>query len=286
MNIIKTIRGFAFACLAVLVVFSCTEDQIDTYSGEADAFFSLKRWASSQTSSTANSTTYRVTDFPVDGTLYSDTFFVQTTAWDSLEVSLAMDGTEVGYHVTLIPVSLSGNLVDYDRPLAYSLGKNSTAVEDTHFKVKAMIPANNRTGALAVSINRETVKDTVLFVDFHLLPNEHFRTNFAPIARSTTDTTKVDLYQFRLRMSSFIEKPKFWDSNMRVYFGVYSQKKMFLILELTGGDIQKLYGDKAPDLGLMIAWGKILKVHLVDQKAKGNPVLEEDGSEMAYGTAV
>lgn len=286
MNTIKTIRGFAFACLAVWVVFSCTEDQIDIYSGEADAFFTLKRWTSSQTSKTTTATTYRVTDFLVDDELYSDTFYVQTTAFDSLFVSLAMDGTNVGYHVTLIPVSLSGGLADYDRPLNYSLGANSTAVENEHFKVKAIIPANKPIGAIAVSINRETVRDTVLFVDFHLLPNEHFQTNYAPINRSTTDTTKVDLYQFRLRMSSFIEKPPRWDSNMLNYFGVYSQKKMFLILELTDGDIEQLYADKTPSVGLMKAWGKILKAYLVDQKAKGTPILEDDESEMTYGKSV
>lgn len=286
MNIIRLIfkKNVWLVCLCMVILFSCKEDEIITYEGNANVYFLLKKWTTSQ-----SGVTYSVADFPVEeGLLYSTSWYVQSTAWDSISTSLALDGTDKGYHVTLIPVGLSGNLVDYDRPLSYKVGENSTAVEGEHFKVTAMIPANKRYGALAVSINRETVRDTSLVVDFTLEESEFFQTNYALINRSSSDTTKVDMCQFRLRMSSFIVEPPFWKSNMLNYLGDYSQKKMLLILELTNGDISIFYPEKSSQLviGQIIAWGKILKTYLNEQRNLGNIIYENDGTEMTAGKSV
>lgn len=267
-------------CLSMIFVFSCKEDEISVYEGETNVFFLLKKWSNAAAK-------YSIDDFPVEeGLLYSDEWTDMSVAWDSIIVSLARDGTNKGYHIALIPVRISGNTTDYDRPLNYTLGANSTAVEGEHFKVNALIPANKRDGALAVSINRETVRDMEVFVDFILKPNEYFQTNYAMINRSSSDTTKVDMHQFRLRMSSFITPPSAWNTTLIYYLGAYSQKKMFLILELTGGDINELYKTN-PSLPLMTAWGKILKVYLNEQRNSGNIIYEEDGvTPMNYGVLV
>lgn len=273
MNTIILKRNLWLICLGLFFLFSCKEDEIKFYEGETNIFFLLKKWTAS-----TSSATYSITDFPVEEGLYSDFWEIPNNAMDSITTSLAMDGTDKGYHVKLIPVGISGSLVDYDRFFDYTLGANSTAVEGEHFKVTAMIPANQRYGALAVSINRETVRDTILVVDFNLISSDNFQTNYAKIQRSSNDTTKVDMCQFRLRMSCFIEKPPFWDSNMAGYLGVYSQKKMLLILELTGGDIKIFYPEKSTQivLGQIIAWGKLLKIYLNEQKAKDNTIYEAD----------
>lgn len=284
MNAIKTLRKVVVMSLAVLLLFSCSEDEITTFDGEDNVYFSLKKWTSS-----ASGSLYSVSDFQIGDVYHSQSWTVYSTAWDSIFISLALDGTLEGYHVVLIPVTLSGNLADYDRPLAYSVGEKSTAIEGTHFKVDAFVPANKRRGAIGVSINREAMQDTVLFVDFRLQPNEYFHTNYAKINRSSTDTTKVDMAEFRLRMSSFIEKPPLWDSAMKNYLGDYSQKKMFLVLSLTRGDINELYVTTTSKLnvGLVIAWGKVLKNYLNEQKAAGNTIYEADGvTEMIAGKNV
>lgn len=263
-----------------MLLFSCKEDEISIYEGETNIFFLLKKWSTI-------ATTYSIVDFPVEENLLcSDEWIGISAAWDSISVSLAFDGTSQGYHTTLIPVRISGNSADYDRPLSYTVGANSTAIEGEHFKVTALVPANKRDGAIAVSINREMVKETELFVDFNLIPNDYFQTNYAAINRSSTDTTKVDMHQFRLIMSSFIKEPPMWKNALIYYFGTYSQKKMLLILELTGGDINELYVAR-PTIALMVAWGKILKTYLNEQRRLGNIIYEEDNvTEMTYGTSV
>lgn len=280
MKEIRIKKVLLFLCAAVFLFSSCKEDQIDTFSGETNVYFSLKRWGSG-----SNGYSYAVTNFPVEDSLYSGSWSTITAARDSLIASLAFDGTDQGYHVALIPVSISGNVVDYDRPLDYTLAEHTTAVAGKHFQAEGMIPANKRIGAIAVRLNRASFKDTTFVIDFNLVANEHFRINYTTINRSASDTAKVNLQQFRLYASSFLEKSAYWDTRFLNYLGAFSRKKVFLILEITGGDIEVLYkADASADL--IIAWGKTLKNYLAEQKAQGNTIYEEDGTEMTAGSRV
>jgi hypothetical protein len=281
MNTLKIKSGLLYLFSAIVLFTSCKEDRIDTFDGETNVYFSLKRWGESQ-----NGRSYSVVDFPVGDSLYSGSWSTIKEAEDSLIVSLALDGTDEGFHLTLIPVSIAGNIADYDRPLKYTLGGNTTAVEGEHFQAEGHIPANKNIGAIAVRLDRANMKDTALVIDFILMPNEYFQTNYTTINRGFSDTTKVNLQQFRLYASSFLEKSLVWDSQLFSFLGTFSRKKVFLILELTGGGINELYPEKSADLNLMIAWGKILKNYLTQQKQQGNTVYEEDGTEMSAGPSV
>lgn len=278
MDTIKIKKSLLFLFSAVLLFSSCSEDETDTFSGETNVYFSLKRWSSS-------GRTYTLTNYQVEDVSYSGEWSTIKEARDSMIVSLAFDGTEEGYHVTLIPVSISGNVVDYDRPLSCTIGANTTAVKGEHFEIAdeySIIPANKRIGAIAVMLNRANFIDKIHAIDVNLIPNVHFQTNYTTIERSAADTTKVNMQQFRLYVSSFLEEPSSWTTN---YLGTFSRKKVYLVLELTGGDINEFYPEiGTPDVSLMIAWGKVLKKYLTDKKAAGETVYEEDGvTEMTAG---
>lgn len=226
---------------------------------------------------------YTVTEFPVGDSLYTGEWNTIREAQDSIFASLALDGTDEGERVELIPVSISGNIADYDRQIGFTLDKQvTTAVPEEDFKAEGFVPAGKRIGAIAVRLNRASFKDTTLAIGFHLVPNEHFQTNYRVINRSSSDTAKVNMQSFKLVVTSVLTPPVMWNS-LKNYFGTFSRKKIFLILEITGGDVDDLYTSQ-PTLALMVAWGKTLKNYLLEQKNKGNTIYEEDGvTEMTAG---
>jgi hypothetical protein len=58
------------------------------------------------------------------------------------------------------------------------------------------------------------------------------------------------------------------------YLGAYSDKKYTLFLEVVGVDLT------GANDNLLRHYSLLFKKYLNDQKAKGTPVLEEDGTEM------
>lgn len=278
MKIINISKCLFFAFSLGSIFSSCKEDKLDTYYGETNVFFSLQRW-------TRSNKNISLDDFLVDGGLHSDNWRVEAT-WDSTAVSLALDGTLEGYRVVLLPVDISGDVVDYDRQLGYKVDKESTAVEGTHFKVDAYIPANKTMGALAVSVSRAALRDTALWVGFSLIANEHFQTNYRTITRSQSDTTKISMLDFKLNMSGYLIKPSYW-SRWQSYFGDFSFKKMYLIIELCNADITYFYDNYAKmTVSLANAYGSALKLYLKEMSDAGTPVYEEDEvTLMSAGTS-
>lgn len=278
MNAKKIITGLMFIFLSVLLFSSCKEDTIDVYNGETNIYFSLKRWDGG-----SNGLSYTITDFPVEEELYSASWSSIREARDSILVSMALDGTDEGEKVELIPVNVSGNITDYDRKIEFNIDlQSTTAVPEEDFKAEGLIPAGKRIGAIAVRLNRVSFRDTTLSMSFNLVPNEHFQTNYRVINRSSSDTSKVDLRSFKLVATSILTPPVRWESFLKNYMGPFSRKKVFLLLEITGGNIEELYAP-IPSIPLMTAWGKTLKNYLLDQKNKGNTIYEEDGTEMTAG---
>lgn len=276
MNISKINRSLFLLFLPIIFFSSCKEDKIDTFNGDTNIYFSLQRWLPRAAD------TYSVY-LPIEDSVYYKDWNNILVSKDTLIASLALDGTDKGIHMALIPVSISGNVTDFDRPIKYTLGKNTTGVEGVHYDIKkAIIPANSNTGAIAVGLNRANMQDTAFVIDFELEPNEYFHTNYTTIERSKTDTTKVSLLKFSLYASSFLEKPASWMLN---YLGPFSREKVYLILELTKGNINELY-KKSPDLNTIIAWGKILKKHLIEQEKLNKTVYEKNGEKMVAGKNV
>ena len=276
MNILHIKRSLLFLFGAIILFSSCKEDKIDLFSGESNVYFSLKRWKTGATGAAY------LLEYPIVGKIYTEQWKGVTQSYDSISRSYALDISGADYDTTYIPVSLMGNITDYDRELSYKVGKGD-AKEGRDFKIlEAKIPANKGLGAFVIQVDRSSIKDTSYYVEFHLIPNNEFQTNYKTIQRSSTDTTKVDICQIRLRISDLLEQPSSW-TIISNYFGPFSRKKLYLVGELTGGDLNVFY-EQFPALAKMVPWAQMLKRYLLDQEAKGTPVYEEDGvTKMSAG---
>lgn len=279
---ISYIKKILLFLLGALILFaSCKEDEIDVFSGESNVFFSLTRWKVSQ--GTSFGATYSL-EYPLAGRVYTEEWTGIRTSRDSINCSYALDFTWQDLDTVFIPVSVIGAVTDYDRTVKYEITGEGDAVEGRDFKVlEAMVPANKPVGAIVVEIDRNSIKDTVYSACFTLLPNNEFQTNYKSIQRSDIDTAKVDVRKFKLKMSDLLEQPSRWYPNLNNYFGAYSRKKLYLVAEITGGDLNKLYTFEVKDEPTVFGWAKVLKFYLAEQKAAGNTIYDEDGTEMSAG---
>jgi hypothetical protein len=278
-------KEYMFSFLGAILFFSsCNEDKLDMYAGgELDnrtshIYFSLQRWAPSGINYTLN--------YPIGERIYTQKWQKIVAPQDSITKSYALDPSGAACDTVYIPVSLMGLPVNRDRTFRYATGRETNAEEGRDFRViAANIPANEVVGAILVEIEREAIKNTTFVIDFMLLTNEEFQTNYTTIKRSSSDTTQVDLREFRLRVSDFLEVPKLWGT-LRVYFGDFSRKKLYLLRDVAHADLNELYVD-LPSLILMNSWGGLLKRYLAEQKEAGNTIYEDDGvTEMKSGQSV
>lgn len=270
----RIIKNRLILLLAIFLLSACKEDEIATFESESNVYFTLQRWFSSPTTKTYTISDYSIPD--QEGVLHSFEWVMQSTPYDSIKVSFALQASG-NDRLQLIPVNLMGDIVDYDRELSYTIGQKSEVAENDGFRiVDARIPAGKNLGSIAVLLEREIFKDTTYVIDFELRENEYFQTKYKSIVRSLNDTTKVDLLKFRLVVSDLLLQPDKWASS---YFGKFSRKKVYLVIELTKGDIEDFYVT-SPNLALMNAWGSALKNYLAEMQAAGTPVLEEDGTPM------
>ncbi|MDU1892892.1 MAG: DUF4843 domain-containing protein [Dysgonomonas sp.] len=270
-------KNILFLFGLIVLLSSCKEDKLDTFSGESDIYFTLQRWKGGM------GIDYKL-EFPFGDIVYTQEWEMIRQTQDSITKSYALDYSGDLYDTIYIPVSLMGDVTDYDRTFSYKFKESTQAVEGTDFRiVTAMIPAHKSIGAIAVEVDRESLKDTTYIIDFRLVPNNNFQTNYTTINRSSTNNTKVDLREFRLRISDLLEKPQRWNNS---YLGPFSRKKVRLLIEVANADIDYLYSAK-PDTGILTSWGKLLKLYLLDQMNNHNNIIyDEDGSIMTSGTNV
>ncbi|MNL07062.1 hypothetical protein D3C87_1277220 [compost metagenome] len=82
-------------------------------------------------------------------------------------------------------------------------------------------------------------------------------------------------------MNDILKKPFRWQDS---YLGVFSRKKLLLMVEIVDAD--PAYIDGSPSIGVLQAWGKYMQRYLNDQKVAGNIIREADGTEMIMGPLV
>lgn len=272
----KGLMIFLFA--GILFGVSCQEDKLDAFNGETNIYFSLQRWWPSS----KGIYTYNL-NFPIGDNIYTETWNSTSSAQDSIVRSYARNPSPERFDTAYIPVSIMGDLKEYDRTFNCVV-TNTTVEEGRDFKVIAsMIPANQIMGAIAIQLERAAFTDTTHVIDFRLLPGNELYTNYTEIDKhSASDTTKVDLLKFRLVVTDILVKPPRWYNG---YLGPFSRKKMYLLIELTNLNVDYFYG--SPQLAEQFSWGFLLKKYLREQANLGNIIYEEDGvTPMAAGSSV
>lgn len=236
---------------AALAAASCLSG-IDTYSGEAGVYFAMR-----QNLTVVNAdTTYRES---------SDLPFIVTDREDS---------------VFVLRVKILGPVKDYDRQVRVRVVEDqTTALKEDYEPLEEsyVLEAGKIYGAVPVHFKRTPSlegKERVLVVE--LVENDDFS---LPIRRWRNSSVEyVDVIRHRIVISDrYVQLPGYQTG----YFGPFSEKKMKLLLELSGLELN----DFSEKLSLTYAktLGQKLDRYLAEMRAKGTPVLEDDGEEMKAG---
>ncbi|MFV0505745.1 MAG: DUF4843 domain-containing protein [Bacteroidales bacterium] len=245
--------------IAIALASSCKEDDLGTYEGEDNIYFSNAVFQHSLNSE-----------------------YIDTTA-----ISFAFEASSVMQKTVNIPVRTQGKITDYDRSYKVSVGGNTTATEGTHFMPipnEQTFHAGKEIDTLRVTLNRtDDLTNTTLKIQLKLLPNDDFNTEMQEIEQG--DKT-VSCITYTISFNDILEKPSGWNTTYDYILGEYSRKKWTLVCQLMDWPLNKLDIASSPGMpttGLaMIAGGK-LKAYLLKMEAAGTPILEEDGTPMTSG---
>lgn len=128
---------------------------------------------------------------------------------------------EVGEHVVEIPISMAGTSTDAERTVKVEdLGSKN---EMSRYEISAVIPANRTTGVLRVTVHKtENLKNTPDTLGFRICPSEEFEVGLE------------ENLQNALIISNKLAKPTWWNARADQNLGYYSDKKMWVIMQVEG----------------------------------------------------
>lgn len=210
---------------------------------------------------------------------------------DSLNFSFAFLPDEIVDTTINLSVKLVGKFLDSPQPFRITVNTSeSTGIENKDFSISKdhNFPDSTNIYNIKLKLNRPAVEKPNYTVRVELLPNEYF-TNDIYNHLGNIDSVGRSL---KFYVSNELSAPSTWYNKETgsYYLGDFSRKKLFLI--------SKLYIEYSGDpyfspreLWDLIGWywyydedfGTLLFYYLEDQKNKGTPVLEADGSLMQVG---
>ena len=173
-----------------------------------------------------------------------------------------------------IPVTATGDLVDYERTFSYVID-SITGVEGVQYDplpAKGVFPANSNTGYIPVSLHRILDDDSLYYMHFRLISDENFEINI-PDAYEDSDTTS--LTRFTFSYSSSIAKPTYW---MDAFLGYFSLAKYNLCYELTGQTWTTM-----PQAMQAVAYGQIFQSYIESRILEGKDAALRDPSNHEPG---
>lgn len=278
-NIIKI---FGLLAGAVLLLASCKEDELLEYDKESNIYFP------NQVYDYYDTRTALAWD---DGNYYvapAVAYAKANAAQDTLDYTIATG------EVVVISVRLMGPLADHRREFACrAVSKTAAGVakEGVNFEIlDAFIPANSREGGILVRLNPEGMDDEdVLTIEFELLPNEHFQTNFVQSPRKSGSSDMVSTTKITLRYSNFLLPPSAWETDFKPALGPWSVKKINILATYFGFDTSSdfLYATPIPNINVLLSYGIALRQWLEDyEQEHGEVMREKNGDEMRVGQFV
>lgn len=203
---------------------------------------------------------------------------------DSLFYGFGLTKADFTDSIIHIKVAVQGNVKAFDRSVNLQVGGRTTAQENVDFEIleTPMIKSGEFLADIPVKLlkSEAVVADTV-FLELELLPNEDFDTN---MKKQVSNTGEVEHSHVNLGIyfSGAVTEPQGW---FVPYLGTFSLKKLQLMADVLEIDP---YTFTLP-LGSMYSlselkyFGVYMQRYLDLQKAEGNTVLEEDGTEMEMG---
>lgn len=253
-NLITTdiMKAFYIAAVSLLALISCKKETIDFYSGASLLYFDNSiHYGNSRN-------TQRV----------DTTLFTFSLASESVKDS-----------VLNIRVSLMGKQADHDRSFSVKvIDSLTTAVAGVHYEPlqnEYIVPANKSVAYIPVLFHRTKEMATQQYLlQLQIQPNQEFDTT---LTQPATKDSVVATATLTLFIDDQVAKPARW---LDGYLGTFSRKKILLIcsqLDMTLNDFTTIAVAEA------VYMGKAMQRYLNQQKAAGNPIYEEDGTEMIMG---
>lgn len=237
--------------LLLAAAVSCSSE-IQTYHGDAGIYFAMRE---------------KVSTVNVD-TLYRETStlpFIVTDSRDS---------------VFNLRVKILGPVSDVDRHVSVRVvDEVTTAVEGDYDQVEGsyVLKAGEVYGVIPVHFHRvASLAGKERSLTLELVENEDFT---LPIKRWRNSSTEyVNVVRHTVVISDkYVQLPGYRTG----HFGPFSEKKMRLILELSGMKLTDFNETIAVTVTKSI--GQKLDRYLAEMKAKGEPVMEDDGTPMTAG---
>ncbi|WP_025141680.1 DUF4843 domain-containing protein [Pedobacter jeongneungensis] len=182
-------------------------------------------------------------------------------------------------------IKTTGTVSDQDRLYKLAIDPASTAVAGKHFDflpTTFSIKKNKLQDTVKIRFRRTAdmqLQNFTLF--FNLEANENFATEMRDKVINTTTGQKLSFIKYRWFINDIIKKPARW---LDGYFGTFTRKKLSLIAQVLG--VEPSYIDTSISVAEMTAFGKFMQRYLNEQKAAGNTIYEDDGSEMIMGVSV
>lgn len=245
------IRKLIYIVLVVSVAAACSSE-IGTYRGESGVYFAMKQ----DVTSVNADTTYRET---------SDLPFIVTQKEDS---------------VFNLKVKILGAVAGYDRHVSIRVVEDmTTALEEDYEPLSDsyVLEAGQVYGIIPIHFYRRASlegQERTLVVE--LVANDDFTLPIRMWRNSSVEYVNVVRHSVVIS-DRYVQLPGY----AKGHFGEFSEKKMKLLLELSGMTLND-FSEKLP-LTVTKSLGQKLDRYLIEMKAKGTPVLEDDGTEMKSG---
>lgn len=278
----NTAKIFGLFIAALLVLAACKEDELMVYDHENNVYFQHKRWSPDLYDFEAT--------LEYKGTVMSVSEMQSTEAKDSLFVSMAFVNPEQHSDTVFLPVVLIGQVAGYDRKIGWKVVESDdpdAGVEGEDFRVlDAFIPANKTIGGIVVEIFRKNLAEPESFIvaDFELVANDEFQVNYNEDTRSANDDTIVSTLTMRLKYSDGLEAPEYWPYLFQPYYGDWSSKKAFILVDQIGETWEQLYGFDLNLDTIIKAYSFRRWLEAYKENNGGVPMYEADGvTEMKWG---
>ena len=239
-------RRLVYILFIAMAAVSCSSE-IQTYHGEAGVYFAMRENVS---------------------TVNVDTLYRESS-------TLPFIVTESSDSVFNLRIKILGEVSDFNRRVDVKVVEElSTCLEGVDYEpleLSYMLPSGQVYGTIPIRFYRSpSLEGQERTLVLELMENDEFT---LPIKRWRNSSTEyVNVVRHAIVISDkYVRLPGYREG----HFGVFSEKKMRLILELTGMKLNDFNETLAVTLTKSI--GQKLDRYLAEMKAKGETVYEEDG---------
>ena len=240
----RIFRNYILILVAAFAV-SCSSE-IETYNGESGVYFAMR-----ETVATVN----------VD-TLYRELSTLPFIVTESVDSTFCLK------------VKILGPVADHDRYVSVKVVEELSTVQEGDYDPMPqtyVLKAGQIYGQIPVNFHRTASlqgKERMLVVE--LIENEDFTLPIRMWRNSSTEFVNVIRHSIVIS-DKYVQLPGYRPG----HFGPFSEKKMRLIIELSGLSLNEFNVSLPVTLTKTI--GQKLDRYLAEMKAKGTPVYEEDG---------